>query len=109
MAHRSYVEWPAYDSTLLYDRFSLGGLESDVRVVSSVWFAHPDHDSLEQFVCSIPLAYFCFEVHDCYGRSTRYGMDALFCVFLLKELYGWEHETSLLEYLGSHPELCERL
>jgi len=36
-------------------------------------------------------------------------MDTLFRVFVLKELYGWEHETSLLEYLDSHPALCERI
>jgi len=109
IAHQQRVEWPAYDSTPLYDRSSLGGLESDVRVVSSVWFTHPNHNSLEQFVCSNPLAYFRFEAHDCYGRSTRYEMDTLFRVFILKELHGWQHETSLVEYLDSHPELCERL
>ncbi len=106
---RQHVEWPAYDSTPLYDRSSLGGLESDVRVVSGVWFTHLNHNSLEQFVCSIPLAYFRFEAHDCYGSSTCYEMDILFRVFMLKELHGWQHETSLVEYLDSHPELCERL
>lgn len=70
---------------------------------------HPDHDSVEQFVCELPLAYFCFETHDCYGSSTRYEMDTLFRVFLLKELHGWEHETALIGYLNSHPELCGRL
>jgi IS4 transposase len=109
IAHQQRVEWPAYDSTPLYDRSSLGGLESDVRVVSSVWFTHPNHNSLEQFVCSIPLAYFRFEAHDCYGRSTRYEMDTLFRMFLLKELHGWQYETKLRGYLESHLELCERL
>ena len=109
IAHHQHVEWPTYDSTPLYDRTSLAGLESDVRVVSSAWFTHPDHDSLEQLVCSIPLAYFRFEAHDCYGSSTRYEMDTLFRVFVLKELHGWQHETSLVEYLDSHPALCERL
>jgi len=47
IAQQPYVEWPAYDSTPLYDRTSLAGLESDVRVVSGVWFTHPDHNSLE--------------------------------------------------------------
>jgi IS4 transposase len=55
------------------------------------------------------MAYFRFEAHDRYGRSTRYEMDTLFRVFVLKELHGWTHETSLVEYLDSHPELCERL
>ncbi|MFC6751908.1 transposase [Halorubrum tibetense] len=109
IAHQQHVEWPTYDSTPLYDRTSLAGVESDVRVVSSVWFTHPDHDSLEQFVCSIPLAYFRFEAHDCYGSSTHYEMDTLFRVFVLKELHGWKHETSLVEYLDSHPALCGRL
>ncbi|KYH23818.1 hypothetical protein HAPAU_38970 [Halalkalicoccus paucihalophilus] len=70
---------------------------------------HPDHDSVEQFICSIPLAYFRFEAHDRYGSSTRYEMDTLFRVFVLKELHGWTHETPLLKYLDSHPGLCERL
>ncbi|RLM49206.1 transposase [Halorubrum sp. Atlit-28R] len=109
IAHHQHVEWPTYDSTPLYDRTSLAGLESDVRVVSSAWITHPDHDSLEQLVCSIPLAYFRFEAHDCYGSSTRYEMDTLFRVFVLKELHGWQHETSLVEYLDSHPGLCGRL
>ena len=109
IAHHQHVEWPTYDSTPLYDRTSLAGLESDVRVVSGAWFTHPDHNSLEQLVCSIPLAYFRFEAHDCYGSSTRYEMDTLFRVFVLKELHGWKHETSLVEYLDSHPGLCGRL
>jgi len=108
IAHQ-HVEWPEYDSTPLYDRSSLGGLESDVRVVSSVWFTHPDHNSLEQFVCELPLAYFRFEAHDCYESSTCYEMDTLFRVFVLKELHGWTHETPLVEYLDTYPELCERL
>lgn len=28
---------------------------------------------------------------------------------VLEELHGWEHETALIKYLESHPELCERL
>jgi IS4 transposase len=36
-------------------------------------------------------------------------MDTLFRAFLLKELHGWGHETVLVEYLESHPELCERV
>jgi len=56
-----------------------------------------------------PLAYFQFNVHDCYEGPTRYEIDTLFRLFVLKELHGWEHETALYEYLESHPELCERL
>ena len=109
IARRQHIEWPIYNSTPLYDRTSLGGLESDVRVVSNVWFTHPDHDSIEEFVCELPLAYFRFEAHDCYENSTRYEMDTLFRMFVLKELHGWEHETELLEYLESRTTLCERL
>ncbi len=109
IAQQPYVEWPAYDSTPLYDRTSIAGLESDVRVISGVWFTHPDHNSLEEFVCELPIAYFRFEAHDRYGSSTRYEMDTLFRIFVLKELHGWQHETSLLKYLNSHPALCERI
>lgn len=109
IAQRPYAEWPVYDSTPLYDRSSLAGLESDVRIVSESWFEHGAHDSVEQFVCSLPLAYFAFETHGRYSCSTRYEMDTLFRVFVQKELYGWTHETALVEYLEASPEVCERL
>ncbi len=108
IARRSYVEWPAYHSTPLYDRTSLAGLESDIRTVSGAWFAHKSHDSIEQFVCSLPLAYFRFDPHDRYAKSTRYEMNTLFRIFVLKEIHGWNHETALVEYLDSHPELCKQ-
>ncbi|MGB9963257.1 transposase (plasmid) [Halobacterium sp. MBLA0001] len=109
IAQQPYVQWPVYDSTPLYDQTSLAGLESDIQIVSEVWFTHHEHDSLEQFICTLPIAYFRFEAHDRYRRSTCYEMDTLFRVFMLKELHGWKNETALLEYLDSHPELCERL
>ncbi|RLM83962.1 transposase [Halobellus sp. Atlit-38R] len=109
IARRSYAQWPAYDSTPLYDRTSLTGLESDIRTVSETWFEHESHHSIEEFVCALPLAYFRFSAHDWYEGSTRYRMDILFRVFVLKELHGWEHETALVGYLVNRPELCEQL
>lgn len=109
IARRSYAEWPVYDSTPLYDRTTLAGLESDVRVVSEAWFDHDEHDSIDQFICSIPLAYFIFDAHDYYTASTRYRMDTLFRIFVLKECHGWSHETALVKYLRRRPELCEQL
>ncbi len=47
IAQRSYAKWPVYDSPPLYDRTSLAGLESDVRVVSETWFDHDEHDSID--------------------------------------------------------------
>jgi IS4 transposase len=67
------------------------------------------HDSVEEFVCALPLAYFRFSAHDRYAGSTRYRMDILFRVFVLKELHGWDHETALVGYFGTRPELCEQL
>lgn len=109
LATTSYSEWPAYDSTPLYERRSRSALEEDIRTVSEAWFDHEAHDSLEQFVCSVPLAYFRFEIHDRYGSSARYPMVTLFRVFVLKELHGWDHETALVDYLDHCPELCEQL
>lgn len=74
-----------------------------------MWFKHDEHDSIEQFVCSLPLAYFLFEAHDRYTGSTRYEMVTLFRVFVLEEPHGWDHETALVKYLEHRPELCERL
>lgn len=36
-------------------------------------------------------------------------MNTLFRVFVLKELFGWEHETALVEYLDHRSEFCEQL
>lgn len=109
IATTSYSEWPAYDSTPLYERHSRSGLGEDIRTVSEAWFDHEAHNSLEQFVCSLPLAYFRFKIHDRYGSSARYPMVTLFRVFVLKELHGWNHETALVDYLDHCPELCKQL
>lgn len=106
---KSSCEWPAYGSTSLYDRSSLTALKSDIRVVARTWFTHDNHTSVKQFVCSLPLAYFRFSTHDRYTGLARYEMDTLFRVFVLKELHGWDHETTLVKYLDFHPRLCEGL
>lgn len=109
IAQTSYYEWPAYDSTPLYDRSSLDGFEADVRTVSEAWFGHEAHESVERFVCHLPLAYIDFRPHDRYTNSTQYEMSQLVRVFLLKQLHGWSHETSLVEYLQQRSSLCQRL
>lgn len=93
IARRSHVEWPVYDATPLYKRSPLDGLESDIRTVSQTWFKHDRHESVEKFVCALPLACFTFDAYDCYAGPTRYGLDTLFRVLVLKELHGWVHET----------------
>lgn len=70
IATTSYYEWPTYDSTPLYDRSSLGGLEEDVRTFAKIWFRHDVHESVECFVADLPLAYFEFQPHDRYTGST---------------------------------------
>ena len=109
IAQHSHAEWPIYESSPLYDQTSLAGLESDVQVVSQRWFRHDNHTSVENFICSLPLAYFKFDAHNHYASSTRYEMATLFRVFVLKECYGWDHETALVEYLSCHPSLCDQL
>jgi hypothetical protein len=80
-----------------------------VSVVADAWFEHDEHDSLKQFICSLPVAYFRFDAHDRYAASTRYEMETLFRVFLLKEIHGWTHETALVEYLDNRPDLRSQL
>lgn len=109
IADRPYADWPVYDATPLYERSSLAGLELDIRTVSQTWFRHDRHESIEIFARSLPLAYFEFDAHDRYVWATRYEMDTLFRVFVLKECHGWEHETALVEYLDRRPTLCELL
>ncbi|WP_160135776.1 transposase [Halococcus salsus] len=109
IATSSYREWPAYNSTPLYNRSSLEGLEEDIRTVTRVWFEHDAHESVESFVCCLPLAYVNFEVHDHYSGSTHYEMEQLVRAFLLKELHSWEHESALVEYLHRCSSVRERL
>ena len=109
IARHSHIEWPAYDSTPLYDRTSTAGLESDVHTVSERWFRHDAHESIDEFICSVPVAYFRFGTHDRYEGSKSYDMQTLFRVFILKECHGWDYETALVEYLCRHPDLCDRL
>lgn len=101
----SYYEWPVYESTPLYDRSSLSGLEEDIRTVAAVWFDHKAHEPVDRFVCHLPVAYVDFQPHDRYVGSTRYDMPQLMRVFLLKELHDWTHETALVEYLEQQPTL----
>jgi len=62
----------------LNDWSPLGGLESDVRVVSETWFEHEDHDLGKQFVCSILLTGLLFGAQDYYTGSIRYETETLF-------------------------------
>jgi len=109
IAQQSYAEWPAYDSTPLYDQSSLAGLEEDIWTVASTWFDHEDHHSVDEFVSHYPVAYVEFGPHDRYSGATQYKMAQLFRLFLLKELHGWNHETALLTYLTQHPDLRAQL
>ncbi|MFB1064524.1 transposase [Natrinema sp. H-ect4] len=109
IATTSYSEWPVYDSTPLYDRNSLAGLEEDIRTVAATWFDHEAHDSVAEFVAHYPLTYVEFHPHDRYSRATRYEMAQLLRAFLLKEIHGWTHETALVTYLTQRPELRAQL
>lgn len=109
LSQEPYSEWPAYDSTPLYDRSSLGALEEDVRYVATVWFEYDAHESIEEFVCRLPLAYVEFTPHDCYASTTEYEVEPLFRAFLLKELRGWTHETALIDYLRETPTVRRQL
>ena len=105
----SYVDWPTYESSPLFDRTSLPGVESDIRLVAETWFQHDDHETVEPFVQALPLAYVQFDAHDRYAGSTSYEMETLFRLFLLKECHGWDHETALVEYLTQHPDFREQI
>lgn len=109
IATTSWYDWPAYESTPLYDQESLGALEEDIRTVAKVWFEHDAHESVDEFVCHIPLSYVEFRTHDRYTGASRYEMAQLFRSFLLKELHGWSHETALVEYLRQCPSLRRQL
>ena len=109
IATTSYYNWPAYDTTPLYDSASLGALDEDIRTVASVWFSYDSHNSVDEFIYDLPLQYVDFTDHDRYSSSTIYNMRTLVRLFLLKEVHGWEHETSLIEYLEHSPKVRQKL
>jgi hypothetical protein len=74
----------------------------DIRLL-----AFSGRESVENLICALPVTYSEFDSHDRYAGSTRYEMDTLFRVFVLKECHGWDHETALIEYLEFRMVLCE--
>lgn len=67
IAQLQHVEWPAYESTPIYDPSSVTALRSDIRTVAKVWFDHDAHGSIEEFVSQYPLEYVDFRPHDEYS------------------------------------------
>ena len=88
IAQLSYVDWPTYESSPLFDRTSLSKSESDVRLVAAISFRHDDHESVDSLVHALPLAYVQFGPHDRYIGSTSYEMETLCRLFLLNECHG---------------------
>jgi len=109
IATTSYYNWPAYDTTPLYDSTSLGALDEDIRTVASVWFSHDSHNSVDELICDLPLQYVDFTDHDRYSSSTTYSMRTLVRSFLLKEVHGWDHESALVAYLERSPNVRQQL
>ena len=111
IADRSYSQWPVYRDFPAYDRANLAGLREDVRTVADHWFRHDQHDDIDEFVCELPLAYFDFAAHDpaASWHADTYPMEPLVRAFLLKELHGWDHETTLERYLATAPVLTAEL
>ena len=108
IAQLSYVDWPTYATTPLFELISSrAGIGHSL--VAEAWFNQDEHGPVESFVHAVPLEYVQFDAHDRYAGSTRYEMETLFRLFLLKECHGWDHETALIEYLSQHPPLCDRL
>jgi len=50
-------------------------------------------------------------LHGNYDGLLRWLLShrSLHSLFLLKELYDWDHETALVEYLTKHPDHCDQL
>jgi hypothetical protein len=47
IAQLSFVDWFTYGSSPLFDRTSLPGLESDVRLVAETWFTQDEHEVVD--------------------------------------------------------------
>lgn len=109
IAEVSSLSWPSYDDTRLYDRSSLGPVESDVRAVARVWFEHDAHDSVAEFVSYLPMVHVNFVPHDQSTGATIYEMDQLVRLFVIARVHGIESETVLVEFLQDCLALVEDL
>ncbi|MFC4541683.1 transposase [Halosolutus amylolyticus] len=103
----SHREWPyseAHD-TVNGDPWPLAW---DAAAFIEEWFAHPEHNDVEEAICFVELAppKFGYDVADWHFKQPP---ASLLKAHLLRIVKGWGGETALHNYLDDNPELVAEL
>ncbi|ADD07117.1 ISH7-type transposase NmgIRS28 [Natrialba magadii ATCC 43099] len=103
----SHREWPyseAYD-TVNGDPWPLAW---DAAAFIEEWFAHPEHNDVEEAICYVELSpsKFGYDVADWHFKQPP---ASLLKAHLLRIVKGWGGETALHDYLDDNPELVAEL
>lgn len=103
----SHPQWPYADShdTVTGDPWPLAW---DAAAVIEEWFAHPDHNNVEEALCHLPLDSWKFG-YDITEWHDKREPQALLKAHLLRLVKGWGGETALIDYLDDNPELVKAL
>jgi hypothetical protein len=103
----SHREWPyseAHD-TVNGDPWPLAW---DAAAFIEEWFAHPEHNDVEEAICYVELtpSKFGYDVADWHFKQPP---ASLLKAHLLRIVKGWGGETALHDYLDDNPELVAEL
>ncbi|WP_202613828.1 hypothetical protein [Halostella pelagica] len=103
----SHPQWPYADShdTVDGDPWPLAW---DAAAFIEEWFAHLDHNDLEEALCNLPLDPWKFG-YDITEWHDKREPQALLRAHLLRIVKGWGGETALTDYLNDNPELVDAL
>lgn len=95
--HDSHREWPHSDGrdTVDGDPWPLAW---DATAFIEEWFAHPDHNDVEEAICHVPIDpwKFGYDITDWHDKKSP---EALLRAQLLRIVKGWSGETALVDYL----------
>jgi AAA+ ATPase superfamily predicted ATPase len=103
----SHREWPyseAHD-TVNGDPWPLAW---DAAAFIEEWFAHPEHNDVEEAICYVELtpSKFGYDVADWHFKQPP---ESLLKAHLFRIVKGWGGETALHDYLDDNPELVAEL
>jgi len=102
----SHREWPYADNhDTVNDPWPLAW---DAAAFIEEWFAHSEHNNLEEAICYLPLNPWKFG-YDITTWHDKKEPQALLRAHLLRIVKGWSGETNLVEYLDDEPEIVKSL
>jgi IS4 transposase len=102
-SHPQWPQVPDYDT-----RSNPWPLAWDAAAFIEEWFAHPEHNDVEEAICHVDLSpeRFAYDVTEWHFKQPP---EALLKVHLLRIVKGWGGETAVCDYLKENPALVPAL